>query len=90
MANLSDYRTADPYEAAAIRCAEASEKLWTLTAEERVAAMRRGELSLNQLCEWGASLPPRGAAPQRRVRVHRHDDAGSRRNRPKRLINRRF
>jgi hypothetical protein len=57
MANLSDYRTADPYEAAAIRCAEASERLWALAAEERVAAMRRGELSLNQLCEWARRCP---------------------------------
>ncbi len=42
MADLSDYRTADPFEAAAIRCAEASESLWALTAAERVSAMRRG------------------------------------------------
>jgi hypothetical protein len=57
MADLSDYRTADPYEAAAIRCAEASERLWALTAEERVAAMRRGELTLSQLCEWARRCP---------------------------------
>jgi len=57
MAVLTDYRTADPYEAAAIRCAEASEQLWALTAEERIAAMRRGELSLNQLCEWARRRP---------------------------------
>ncbi len=57
MANLSDYRTADPFEAAAIRRAEASEKLWALTAAERVTAMRRGELSLHQLCEWARRCP---------------------------------
>jgi len=57
MADLSDYRTADPYEAAAIRCAEASERLWALTAEERVAVMRRGELTLSQLCEWARRCP---------------------------------
>jgi len=57
MATLSDYRTADPYEAAAIRCAEASERLWALSAQERVSAMRRGELSLSQLCEWARRRP---------------------------------
>ncbi|MGI8593500.1 MAG: hypothetical protein ACR2ML_03875 [Solirubrobacteraceae bacterium] len=57
MATLSDYRTADPYEAAAIRCAEASERLWALSAQERVSAMRRGELSLQQLCEWARRRP---------------------------------
>jgi|AntDryMetagUQ889_1029465.scaffolds.fasta_scaffold14605_1 hypothetical protein len=57
MAVLTDYRTADPYEAAAIRCAEASEQLWALTAEERIAAMRRGELSLHQLREWARRRP---------------------------------
>ena len=57
MATLSDYRTADPYEAAAIRCAEASERLWALSAQERVSAMRRGELSLHQLCEWARRRP---------------------------------
>ncbi len=57
MADLSDYRTADPFEAAAIRCAEASERLWALTAAERVSAMRRGELSLRQLCEWARRRP---------------------------------
>jgi len=57
MATLSDYRTADPYEAAAIRCAEASARLWALSAEERVSAMRRGELSLQQLCEWARRRP---------------------------------
>ena len=57
MADLSDYPTADYFEAAAIRCAEASERLWALTAEERVRAMRRGELSLRQLCEWARRCP---------------------------------
>jgi hypothetical protein len=57
MASLSDCCTADPFEAAAIRCAEASERLWALTAEERVVAMRRGELSLRQLCEWARRRP---------------------------------
>jgi hypothetical protein len=57
MANLSNYRTADPYEAAAMRCAEASERLWALTAGERVVAMRRRELSLTQLCEWARRCP---------------------------------
>jgi len=28
-----------------------------LTAEERVTAMRRGELSLSQLCEWARRCP---------------------------------
>jgi hypothetical protein len=31
---------------------ERSEALWKLSAEERVAAMRRGELTWGQLCEW--------------------------------------
>jgi hypothetical protein len=57
MASLGDYRTADPYEAAAIRCAEASQRLWAMTAEERVVAMRRGELRLHQLCEWARRRP---------------------------------
>ena len=57
MATLSDYCTADPYEAAAIRRMEASERLWALSAEERVGAMRRGELSLGQLCEWARRRP---------------------------------
>lgn len=57
MANISDYRTADPFEAAAIRCAEASKRLWALTAAERVGAMRRGELSPRQLCEWARRRP---------------------------------
>ena len=81
MATLSDYRTADPYEAAAIRCAEASARLWALSAEERVSAMRRGELSLHQPLRVGASAPRGGAAPRGRVRVHRADDARGRRGR---------
>ena len=32
MAKLGDYATADPYEAAAIRHAEASKELWAMTA----------------------------------------------------------
>jgi len=57
MAALADYRTADPYEAAAIRCAEGSERLWATSARERVVAMRRRELSLRQLCEWASRRP---------------------------------
>lgn len=33
---------------------ERSDALWKLSAEERVAAMRRGELSWGQLCEWAS------------------------------------
>jgi hypothetical protein len=33
---------------------EGSNALWKMSAEERVAAMRRGELSWNQLYEWAS------------------------------------
>ena len=31
---------------------EASKALWAMSADQRVAAMRRGELTRNQLYEW--------------------------------------
>ncbi|HEY5194674.1 MAG TPA: hypothetical protein VIJ39_12495 [Solirubrobacteraceae bacterium] len=31
---------------------ERSQTLWKMTAKERVSAMRRGELTWGQLCEW--------------------------------------
>ena len=36
---------------------EALEALWRMSADERVAAMRRGELSLDQLCAWSRRRP---------------------------------
>jgi hypothetical protein len=33
------------------------EALWRMTATERVAAMRRGELTLEQCCAWAARHP---------------------------------
>src|SRR5436853_7423435 len=36
---------------------EQSEALWSMTREERVQAMWRGELSHFQLCEWSARAP---------------------------------
>lgn len=36
---------------------EASQRLWAMSAQERVTAMRRGELSLRQLCEWARRRP---------------------------------
>ena len=47
------------------------EALWRMTPDERVTAMRRGNLTLEQCCAWAAPLPRPGAAPARRVRVHR-------------------
>lgn len=44
--------------------AEESELLWARTAEQRISAMYRGELTLNQLCEWSSRRPsevPRAA-----------------------------
>ena len=31
--------------------------LWRMTANERIAAMRRGELSMEQCCAWAARYP---------------------------------
>ena len=36
---------------------EQSALLWAMSVEERVAAMRRGTLSLAQLTEWSSSCP---------------------------------
>ncbi len=33
---------------------ECSKALWKMSADERVAAMRRGELTWGQLCEWAS------------------------------------
>jgi hypothetical protein len=33
------------------------ERIWLMTAAERVAAMRAGKLSLRQLCAWSALCP---------------------------------
>lgn len=37
--------------------AEALERLWVMTLDERVAAMRAGELTYRQLCAWSARHP---------------------------------
>ena len=36
---------------------ELSAALWRMTAQERIAAMRAGDLTLNQLCEWARRRP---------------------------------
>jgi hypothetical protein len=36
---------------------EQSDRLWKMTAAERVAAMRAGDLSMQQCCEWAALRP---------------------------------
>jgi hypothetical protein len=51
-------------------------KLWQMSAEQRVAAMRRGELTREQLAPWSTRLFQAGPADQRRVRVDRRLDAG--------------
>jgi hypothetical protein len=33
------------------------QRLWAMTPSERIAAMRAGELSYAQLCEWSARRP---------------------------------
>ncbi len=33
------------------------EAVWRMTANERIAAMRRGDLSLEQCCAWAARYP---------------------------------
>jgi hypothetical protein len=33
---------------------DAYRALWTMTRDERIAAMWRGELSLGQLCQWSS------------------------------------
>ena len=33
------------------------EALWRMTPDERVAAMRRGDLTLEQCCAWAARYP---------------------------------
>jgi hypothetical protein len=33
------------------------EALWRLTPNERIAAMRRGDLSMEQCCAWAARCP---------------------------------
>lgn len=42
--------------AAAARAARL-EALWRMTPTERVAAMRRGDLTLEQCCAWAARYP---------------------------------
>lgn len=37
--------------------AERSKTLWQMTAQQRVSAMRRGELSWSQLWEWAKQRP---------------------------------
>lgn len=37
--------------------AERTEALWALTAQQRVSAMRRGELTWGQLLEWAKRRP---------------------------------
>ena len=36
---------------------ERSQSLWKMSAQERVAAMWRGELTWGQLCEWAKRTP---------------------------------
>jgi hypothetical protein len=36
---------------------ERRERLWAMSADDRVAAMRAGELSYRELCEWSAGAP---------------------------------
>lgn len=36
---------------------ERSKTLWQMTAQQRVSAMRRGELSMSQLWEWAKRRP---------------------------------
>jgi hypothetical protein len=36
---------------------ERSNALWKMSADERVAAMHRGELTWGQLCEWASRAP---------------------------------
>lgn len=38
-------------------CVERSKALWQMTAQQRVSAMRRGELSWSQLWEWAKQRP---------------------------------
>lgn len=56
----------------------AVERIWRMTAAERVAAMRAGELSLRQLAAWSARCPdevPKLPVPRRPgVRVDRRHD----------------
>jgi hypothetical protein len=33
------------------------EALWRMTSNERIAAMRRGDLSMEQCCAWAARFP---------------------------------
>jgi hypothetical protein len=33
------------------------EALWRMTPNERIAAMRRGELTMEQCCAWAARYP---------------------------------
>jgi hypothetical protein len=33
------------------------EALWRMTASERIAAMRRGDLTMEQCCAWAARYP---------------------------------
>ena len=53
------------------------QRLMALTAAQRVAAMRAGELSYRELCHWSAARPTKSravapaAASRRRVRVDR-------------------
>ena len=36
---------------------EALDRLWAMTPDERIAAMRAGELTYRQLCAWSARHP---------------------------------
>jgi hypothetical protein len=44
---------------------ERSQALWKMSADERVAAMRRGELTWGQLCEWAIKARHETAAGKR-------------------------
>jgi hypothetical protein len=37
--------------------AEQSELLWSMTRQQREQAMYRGELTIDQLCQWASTAP---------------------------------
>lgn len=47
----------DTFRAVQAKRKERSDELWRMSPEERVAAMRRGELARWQLYEWAARRP---------------------------------
>ncbi len=47
----------DPAAARRARREGQLRELWAMTPEERIAAMRRGELNMRQCCAWAARHP---------------------------------